>query len=120
MEKRDVGIAYLLLIVAGLFGAHRYYTGRKTSAVWMTCLTVSVVGVVVTGVWAVVDLFLTARFTAEYNDRVRAYSLPAYGPVQDAVRPAVGKREVRGTPDAVAWAEHSADRQTGGKHRATA
>lgn len=112
MEKRDVGVAYLLLMVGGLFGAHRYYTGRKTSAVWMTCLTVSVVGVVVTSVWAVVDLFLTARFTAEYNDRVRVHRMPAYQP-----RPAV---ETKG-PDPDAWAEQEAARRpVAGKHRASA
>jgi TM2 domain-containing membrane protein YozV len=65
---RDVGVAYILLIMAGLFGAHRYYAGRQSSAVTMTILTCTVVGIVVTAVWVVVDLFLTAGLVAEYNN----------------------------------------------------
>ena len=71
MEKRDVGIAYILLLLFGVVGAHRYYVGRQGSAVWMTALSLSLVGLIITGPWAVIDLFLTARYTAEYNDRVR-------------------------------------------------
>lgn len=66
-QPRDVGIAYLLLLVAGLFGAHRYYAGRQSSAIVMTILTLSVAGILVTAVWWVVDLFLTASLVEEYN-----------------------------------------------------
>lgn len=67
-QTRDVGVAYILLLIAGLFGAHRYYVGRQSSAITMTILTLTVVGAVVTAVWWIVDLFLTAGLVAEYNN----------------------------------------------------
>ncbi len=92
MEKRDVGIAYLLLLTFGVWGAHRYYVGRKGSAAAMTTITALIVpisllammaggvqgilfGVVawlVIGVWWVVDLFLTAGMVQEFNNSVQA------------------------------------------------
>lgn len=69
-DKRDVGVAYLLLIFLGLFGAHRFYAGRQSTAIAQLVLTLCIVGLPVTIVWAIVDLFLLAGHVREYNDQV--------------------------------------------------
>lgn len=124
MEKRDVGIAYILLIIAGVWGAHRYYTGRKGSAIAMTITSATVVGLIVTGVWAVVDLFLTARHVVEYNARVRDYAAPTFTPMATAAtasRPASAFAPPSGVEtkhDPEGWGQRPALRS--GRHRADA
>lgn len=128
MEKRDVGIAYILLIIAGVWGAHRYYTGRKGSAIAMTITSATVVGLVVTSVWAVVDLFLTARHVVEYNDRVRADAIPKFTPMAGVQRPGPPASEfappsrpaVETKHDPQAWSDRRPAQRTAGRHRAEA
>lgn len=143
MEKRDVGIAYLLLLFFGAFGAHRYYLGRHNSAVWMTGLSLSIVGLLVTGPWAVIDLFRTARFAREYNAGVMSRRLrddAAWGvelpheepraslfeqpqtPKASAFAPPSTGRRVENTPDVGGWPARDVQTKevtTGGKHRAS-
>lgn len=58
-NKPDLGIAYILLLIGGLFGVHRIYADpRAKSGFVMLALTLSVVGLVVTPFWWFLDLFL--------------------------------------------------------------
>ncbi|MGY3406118.1 TM2 domain-containing membrane protein YozV [Bradyrhizobium sp. GM5.1] len=50
----------LLAFFLGSFGAHRFYAGRPGSAIAMLLLTCSVFGLLVSGIWAVVDTWVTA------------------------------------------------------------
>lgn len=59
--KRDVGITYLLLILAGCFGFHRFYLERYVSGV-LYLLTGGFLGVGV-----LVDLFLIPEMVEEFN-----------------------------------------------------
>ncbi|MGF2385895.1 TM2 domain-containing protein [Lentilactobacillus otakiensis] len=62
VEKRQKSpaVAYLLALFAGFVGGHRYYMGKTGSAVAMTLITVLTlgIGISITGIWALVDLFL--------------------------------------------------------------
>lgn len=52
-------VAYLLLCwFLGIIGAHRYYAGKTGSAIVMTLLTITIIGMVVTGIWALIDLIV--------------------------------------------------------------
>lgn len=52
-------VIYLLLCwFLGIIGAHRYYAGKIGSAVAMTVLTVTLVGIVITSIWTLVDLII--------------------------------------------------------------
>lgn len=76
---KEVGIAYLLLLLLGGFAAHRFYLGRIGSAIafcllwwggWM--LSIVLVGIpllVAAGVWWLVDLFLLPSMVRETNAR---------------------------------------------------
>lgn len=70
-EARNIVVAYLLLIFFGLLGAHRFYMGRTGSAVAMLILTVTMVGLPITVIWAFVDLFLLPGIAREERDAMR-------------------------------------------------
>ncbi|QYF98453.1 MULTISPECIES: TM2 domain-containing protein [Microbacterium] len=74
---KDAGIGYLLLILLGGFGAHRFYLGRAGSAVamlliWWSGWALTVIGVgifmlLAVVIWWIVDLFLIPSMVNEYN-----------------------------------------------------
>lgn len=70
-RKKSVAGAYVLWLFLGLLGAHRFYLGRTGSAVIMFLLSLSVVGLVLTVVWFVVDAFLIPRLTEDRNEEIR-------------------------------------------------
>jgi len=57
-KRKSKGIAYLLWLVFGMFGAHRFYLGRKGSAIAQLILTLTVFGTLVSFPWWLVDAFL--------------------------------------------------------------
>lgn len=77
-NKKSTGVAYLLLIFLGTFGAHRFYMGRTGSAIAILVLTLltittwwfglGLITSLVVGLWVFVDLFLTAGWVREYNN----------------------------------------------------
>lgn len=80
-EAKSIGASYLLWFFVGYLGGHRFYLGRKGSAIVMLLLTVfgvllSFVGVGlvllgIVGVWALVDAFLIPGMVAEQKNKVR-------------------------------------------------
>jgi len=54
VSERSRGVALGLAVVGGLFGLHRFYTGRAQSAVWM-CLTFGGCGI-----WYLYDVVVVA------------------------------------------------------------
>src|SRR5699024_8691478 len=59
-STRTITPALLLCFFVGFLGVHRFYAGKVGSGAAMLLLTLSVVGVVVTGVWALVDFITLA------------------------------------------------------------
>jgi TM2 domain-containing membrane protein YozV len=47
--------AFLLSFFLGVFGAHRFYTGRVASGIVMLLLTLSLFGLIVSAIWNLVD-----------------------------------------------------------------
>ncbi|THF50934.1 TM2 domain-containing protein [Allorhizobium terrae] len=80
-EAKSIGASYLLWFFVGYLGGHRFYLGRKGSAIAMMLLSIfgvilSVVGIgfillIVVGVWALVDAFLIPGMVAEQKNKVR-------------------------------------------------
>lgn len=69
--RPSAGVAYLLAIFLGVFGAHRFYLGRTGSALVMLLLTITVLGVAITTVWTLVDLFLIPGMIRENIEILR-------------------------------------------------
>jgi TM2 domain-containing membrane protein YozV len=84
--KRSAVIAYLLWFLLGTFVAHRFDLGRVGSGLamlaifalsWLlTFVLIGYAGLLLIGIWWVVDAFLIPGMTASYNtrlvDRIRA------------------------------------------------
>ena len=62
---KQAWIALVLAFFLGAFGAHRFYVGRTGSAIAMFLLTLTIVGVLITGIWALIDMIviITGNFT---------------------------------------------------------
>ncbi|QEE09140.1 TM2 domain-containing protein [Bartonella kosoyi] len=62
----------LLCWCAGIFGVHRFMVGRVRTGVLMLVLSLSVVGLMITGVWAIVDfiLILAGKFTDKNGNQI--------------------------------------------------
>ncbi|RRK09877.1 TM2 domain-containing protein [Lactiplantibacillus garii] len=61
-------VAYCLWLFFGLLGGHRYYLNKSRSAVVMTALLFIfggfTVGLIISGLWALIDVFLIYRWLA--------------------------------------------------------
>jgi TM2 domain-containing membrane protein YozV len=60
--------AFLLAFFLGMFGAHRFYVGRTSSAIAMLILTFTVVGALITFVWHLIDWIMILIGSFEDED----------------------------------------------------
>jgi TM2 domain-containing membrane protein YozV len=67
-NKKTVLAAYLLCLFLGLLGAHNFYLGRTRVAVAQLILSLTVVGLVITVVWVVVDAFSIPGWIRQRNN----------------------------------------------------
>lgn len=70
-NDRNKYVAALLAFFIGTLGIHRFYLGRTASGVVMLVLTLTVVGLLFTGLWALVDavrllMMSDAEFAGRY------------------------------------------------------
>lgn len=70
-DKPSMGTAYLLGIFLGLFGAHRFYLGRTGSAIIMLILSCTIIGLVITIPWHIIDWFLIGGWVRERTEELR-------------------------------------------------
>ncbi|RMW42831.1 TM2 domain-containing protein [Lactiplantibacillus pentosus] len=77
LRKKPALITYLLCLFIGTLGAHRYYVGKTGSAIAMTLITVLTLGfgAIVTGIWALVDLFLINGWLQDDRSQIEANTI---------------------------------------------
>ena len=71
ITDRNKYIAAILAFFFGTLGIHRFYLGRTGSGIAMLVLTCTIVGLLVTGLWALIDsirylVMSDAEFAARY------------------------------------------------------
>lgn len=69
-QGKNMVVAYILWYFLGVFGAHRFYMGKTGSAIAMLVLTITVIGMIATGIWWVVDAFLVHTWVKDHNRTV--------------------------------------------------
>lgn len=62
-------VAFLLVFFLGPVGAHRFYSGKIGSGIAQLILTLTFVGILVSGVWAFIDMIMIAagKFKDEHG-----------------------------------------------------
>jgi TM2 domain-containing membrane protein YozV len=58
VHRKDICAAYVLWFFLGYFGAHNFYLGRTGIAVVQLVLTITIVGLLITIFWHLVDACL--------------------------------------------------------------
>jgi TM2 domain-containing membrane protein YozV len=71
-NKKTVLVAYLLWFFLGAFGAHNFYLKRTGVAVAQLILTLTIVGLVISLVWVLVDAFLIPGWVRNQNNLLAA------------------------------------------------
>lgn len=66
-NRKSVGVAYLLWIFLGVFGAHRFYAGKTKSGIVQLLLLFSFVGWIVLFPWLLADLILIPEMIRDQN-----------------------------------------------------
>ena len=71
-NKKTALVAYLLWFFLGWFGGHNFYLGRTGVAVAQLLLSLTVVGLIITIVWVLVDAFLIPSWVRQQNNLLAA------------------------------------------------
>jgi TM2 domain-containing membrane protein YozV len=71
-NKKTALVAYLLWFFLGWFGGHNFYLERTGVAVTQLILSLTVVGLVITIVWVLVDAFLIPGWVRRQNNLLAA------------------------------------------------
>ena len=67
-NSKSALVAYLLWFFLGLFGAHNFYLERTGVAVAQLILTITVIGLLITIFWVLVDAFLIPSWVRNHNN----------------------------------------------------
>ena len=67
----SAGVAFLLWFFTGVVGGHRFYLGRTGSGIAMLLISLTFYGLIITGIWAFVDLFLISGMIRQKRDAIR-------------------------------------------------
>ena len=66
-QGKNMVVAYVLWYFRGIVGGHRFYLGKKGSAIAQLILTLTLIGAVITAIWWLVDAFLVHTWVKDHN-----------------------------------------------------
>jgi TM2 domain-containing membrane protein YozV len=67
-NKKQTVVAYLLWFFVGYFGGHNFYLGRTGVAVAQLILSLTIIGLLITFFWHIVDAFLIPGWVRRQNN----------------------------------------------------
>jgi TM2 domain-containing membrane protein YozV len=71
-NKKTAVVAYVLWFFLGIFGGHNFYLKRTGVAIAQLILSLTLVGMIITVVWALVDAFLIPGWVRRQNNLLAA------------------------------------------------
>ena len=71
-NKKTAVVAYLLWFLLGWFGAHNFYLGRTGVAITQLILSITIIGLLITIFWVLVDAFLIPGWVRNQNNLLAA------------------------------------------------
>jgi TM2 domain-containing membrane protein YozV len=80
-KKKSMALAYVFLIFLGTFGAHRFYVGKKGTAITQLVLTllgyltlwlfgIGLIFLGIVWIWVLIDLFLLYGHVNRFNEEI--------------------------------------------------
>lgn len=71
-RRKSAATAYILWVFFGFVGGHRFYFGKTGSGIAMALITILTLGIgmIVTGIWALVDVFLISGWLREDVEQI--------------------------------------------------
>ena len=74
-SQKSRSIAFVLAFFLGGVGAHRFYTGKGGTAVIQLLLTITIIGALISGPWALVDciLILAGAFKDKNGLKIKSW-----------------------------------------------
>jgi len=67
-NRKTAVVAYLLWFFLGMFGGHNFYLGRIGVAVTQLVLSITIIGMLITIFWVLVDAFLIPGWVRAQNN----------------------------------------------------
>jgi len=67
-NRKSALVAYLLWFFVGFFGGHNFYLGRTGVAVTQLILSITVIGLLITAFWVLIDAFLIPGWVRRQNN----------------------------------------------------
>ncbi|GEM_PF-1859470 len=64
---KNMIVAYVLWLVLGLIGGHRWYMNRPITAGTQLLLSLTIYGLMITSLWWIADAFLLQRYVQDKN-----------------------------------------------------
>jgi TM2 domain-containing membrane protein YozV len=76
VSEKAILPAFLLSFLGGLLGLHRFYVGKVGTGILMALLSITIVGMVVSGLWNLIDLVMivSGKFTDSSGRTVRNWT----------------------------------------------
>ena len=71
-SKKQNMVAYLLWFFVGYLGGHNFYLGRTGVAIAQLILSLTIIGLLITFVWHIVDAFLIPGWVRRQNLQLAA------------------------------------------------
>ena len=91
--RKEPVLAFLLAFFLGLFGAHHFYLGRTQAGILMLLCTLSVVGLVISFPWKIINWFTVWGECDDANDEIEyalAYTILNGTQPEATQRPNIG------------------------------
>lgn len=73
-------VAWVLWAVWGEFGAHRFYFGKTGSAIAMLILSLSIIGLIISIPWTIIDAFSIQKWIHETEEQIKSESIAQLTP----------------------------------------